>query len=217
MFGDRSLFAFRRVSVFDAQSTLRFGALVLGISITTLYLLGPAWGWFVVCLVVGGSFLLARLDRRRPSCISLRLDDVVVDAFQPRGGFLMADVYSDRSSVAKLRRRMHRFDHIYLPPTRRRIPLASLSTGWRAHWRSGDALLDLDAGEIPGALTVVLKGSDLSIELLVGALPDRPSAPLAVRVESSEGAVESWDPLLRPSEHGVFRRSSTKDLSASFA
>lgn len=199
-FGDRSSFRFRRVSIFDAVFTLRLAAVLLVTSLAFLYRLGPTWGVPVVVLVVAGSALLARLDRRRPTCLSVRLDDVVVEDPRLRGGFLMADVYADRSSVAKLRRQLSRFDHIHLPPTRKKMPLACVLPGWRTRWFSEDAVLDLAADEVRGALSVVLRGSDVSIEVLVGSLPGRPSGPLAVRVESSEGAIESWDPLLRPTD-----------------
>lgn len=199
---DRSSFGFRRIVVFDAAATVRAAALMALAAVLALYWSGPRLGVPVLVCVIAGFYGLSRLDRSRPSCVSLRTWDVTVEDCVSADDFLFAEVHVGRSSVAKLGRRLGRFDHIYLPPMHRRLPIAGLRPGWRARWESVGIALDLTAGEVPGAARAVLKGSDIRVEILVGGLPDTPSGPLAVRLESSEGVLESWDPLLRPSASG---------------
>jgi len=200
---DRSSFGFRRIVVFDAVATLRLAALMAVCAGFVLYFAGPAFGVPVLLSSVAGFYWLSRLDRSRPSCVSLRAGDIIVGDCRPAGGFLYADVHVGRSSVAKLGRRLGRSGHVFLPPMDRRLPLVGLRPGWRTRWESGAVVLELDPDEVVGAAYAVLKGSKLRVEVLVGGLPDGPSSPLAVRIESSEGVLESWDPLLRPSTVAV--------------
>lgn len=199
---DRSSFGFYRIVVFDAAATMRAAVLMAFVAGLVLYLSGPRLGVPVLVGVVAGFYGLSRLDRSRPSCVSLRTWDVTVEGCVAADHFLFAEAHVGRSSVAKLGRRLGRFDHVYLPPMRRRLPVAGFRPGWQARWESVGVTLDLSAGEVPGAARAVLKGSSIRVEILVGGLPDAPSGPLAVRLESSEGVLESWDPLLRPSASG---------------
>jgi hypothetical protein len=201
-----------RLRCFDPVATLRRAALLLGLIAFALYVLPSSVYVAAMALVVAvcGSMLLSRTDRRRFSCTSLRLLDCrLLDVEERRDG-VFGVLLIDGGSVAGLRSRMRLVTAQEVTPGMRRLPLVVSGRGAVVRWQDGfnDVLLE-ERDEILGAIGVVARGDEPSLEVLYGSRTGESARVLAARFSSATGAVQSWDPqiLINPSvSGGLFER-----------
>ena len=93
-----------------------------------------------------------------------------------------------------------------LSPAHRVLPLAGFGPGWECRWLDSSGSVPLDPEEIPGAVQVALAGTGVCVEVIVGGLPSRPAAPVAVVLSSSEGSLQCWDQVLSTRPRSLFTR-----------
>lgn len=194
-----SSFNFRSVKVFDPLKVLQIGVPVL-----TLAIYGSIWlgGWVPLSLIpITGVFsiVLNSWSQRMPLCVSVRLHKPVVGDFYHGEGFIFGDVTVGYSVIGQLRSKLKLRKLEYAPGTTsgRKIPLVGVRGGWETRWNHGQVTLYLSEDEIPGALHAVAKGNNLSIEILIGTMRGENTNTMGVKVQSDEGSIESWSPVLR--------------------
>lgn len=167
--------------------------------------------------VVGASFIAVR-DRRRPMCTSLLLRDCEVLDVVWADAILQATLTARGGRVSFLGsswglRRSRR-----ARSGTRRVPVAVVSRSSQVRWQDGPVEVPLEEDdEILGALSVVTRGENVQVEAIYGTFPSRPAHLLAVRIASSEGAIQSWEPGLvqgprrsRRSRRGLPSRRTVK-------
>jgi hypothetical protein len=209
---DRSSLEFLTAPVFDPVFTMRAGVGVLIGSLAGIWLLGPSAGLPLLLLSVAFFWFLHGLDSRRPSCVSLRLVGVRIEDTRVSPTGVVASLVASEGDVARLRRRRQRVAPALLAPAHRVLPLAGFGPGWECRWVDASGSVPLDPEEIPGAVQVALAGAGVCVEVIVGGLPSRPAAPVAVVLSSSEGSLQCWDRVLSTRPRSLFtsraRRSS---------
>lgn len=193
-----SSFNFRSVKVFDPLKVLQIG--VPGL---TLAMYGSIWlkGWVpfgLVLIAVIFSIVLNLWSRRMPMCVSVRLHKPTVGDLYHGEGFIFGDVTVGYSVIGQLRSKLKLRKLVYAPgyTVGRKIPLVGVRGGWETRWNHGQTTLYLSEDEIPGALHAVAKGTNLSIELLIGTRRGENTNTMGVKVQSDEGSIESWSPVL---------------------
>ncbi len=202
--------------MFDPVFTMRAGVGVLLGSLAGIWLLGPSAGLPLLLLSVAFFWFLHGLDSRRPSCVSLRLAGVQVESTRVSPTGVVASLMASEGDVARLRRRRQRVAPALLAPAHRMLPLAGFGPGWECRWVDAAGAVPLDPEEIPGAVQVALGGAGVCVEVIVGGLPSRPAAPVAVVLSSSEGSLQCWDRVLSTRPRSLFTgRWRTRGGSAS--
>lgn len=195
---EKSKFAFRRVEVFDPKFSIGL-ALVIAAACIALGAAGDFPLPFIAILVaVIGFWAINRSDTRRPSCVSVRLDASMIQDVDILDHKITAKVWVGSGSVARLGRALGRSAQLPLRPGLRELPILLVDHGSASAWVESGKLLHLNLDEVRGALSVVLSGSDLTLELLVGMLPGSRPTLLGTLLSSREGSIQSWSPGLRP-------------------
>ena len=194
-----SSFSFRSVKVFDPLKVLQ-----IGIPLLTVAMYGSIWlgGWAALALVpvvAALSIAITMWARRMPLCVSVRLHEPTVGDLYHGEGFIFGDVTVGYSVVGQLRSKLKLRKLVYAPgyTGERKIPLIGVKGGWETRWSHGQTTLNLDQDELPGALHAVAKGTNLSIELLIGTMRGEDTNTMGVKVQSDAGSIESWSPVLR--------------------
>jgi hypothetical protein len=103
--------------------------------------------------------------------------------------------------VARLGRNLSRVSPISVKPGLRTVPLLLASKSDSVSWVESGRLLRLDTEEFRGAVSSVLGGEGLALELIIGSRPSRRPTVLGTHLSSKTGSVQSWAPGLRPVLH----------------
>ena len=188
-----------RLRCFDPVSSLWQCLAVLVSSVVLLFVLPGSTLPTVAAVVAAvlGATLIASRDRRRPMCTSLLLRGCEVLDVVWRDTSLQATVSARAGRVSQVRHGWRLWRSARVRPGTRNIPVVVLTRGAQVRWHDGPVEVPLEEDdEILGALSVVTRGDNIQVEAIYGAFPSRRARPLAVRVASSEGAVQSWDPVL---------------------
>lgn len=205
-------FMFRSIRVFDPVATMRRGALTAVLSVSLTWLLGPWVGTAALLAAFGVMWKISRSDASKLTCISLQINDPVLRAVNVSDTGIIAEVGFSDGSVARVDRTLRRHLQISATPGVRVLPLVYANGGSTAAWFDHGMVTKLSLDEVRGALSVVLGGADLRLEVLVGSMPSTPPRAVAVCVSSSEGALHSWDEALDP-QISLSASPSTLDFS----
>lgn len=192
------MLGFRRIRVFDPAATmLRAAVAVPAVAAGTAFG-GPVVGGGGLFVAVAWFMHLARRDREQPSAVSMRLDAIEIDEIVVADDGITAAVRVGQGSVGRLRYNLRRNGVIALRPGWRRLPLLIAGDDRRYTWVEHGRCVELSAAEALGAASVVLHGVELQLEVLIGGLPSEQPRPLAVGFTSSNGSIQSWDPVIDP-------------------
>lgn len=174
------------------------GVAVLALCVLASSFLGPAWSVPLIVLSAASFWSIARSDSRKPTCVSLHLDKPVVSRVEVLDDKVVAEVFVSRGTVARLGRHLGRVAPASVQPGLRTVPILLASDRDAVSWVESGRLLRLDPDEFRGAVSSVLGGSDVSVEVLVGSPPGRRPRVLGTHLSSDTGSVQSWSSSLRP-------------------
>ncbi len=194
----KSLFAFRRVEVFDPRFSLTLSSVVCGLCVLFSALLGPASTIVFLPAAVAVCWYVSRTDAHRLNCVSLYLENPVLTHLDVQDDKVTADLLISKGSVARLGRTLGRRAPLAVKPGRRNLPILLATPTAKAAWVESGKLLYLESKELRGALSTILTGDELTVEVLVGSRPDRPPTILGTYIHSSAGSVQTWLPPLHP-------------------
>jgi hypothetical protein len=185
-----------RLRCFDPIRSSRHVVGVLVASLAILMLAPGRAAPALLALLVGiiGALVIARRDRQRPLCTSVLLRSCEVLSIHADYSIVRATLNARGGRVAFLRPGWGLRRIAATGSGTRHVPVVLSRDSSLICWQDGAVEVPLEEdAEILGALGIVLRGDDLQVEAIYGRLPDSPSQLLAVRVASSEGAVQSWN------------------------
>jgi hypothetical protein len=187
-----------RLPSFDPRQPFAFitSAGVVG---ATLLSLPDEW-WppaLSLILLLLTALFAARHVRSRRVCVQVSMSDFNLLDIAQSSGVLHAGVSAGSRHVSQLRPDMRLRRTIPMSSASGRVAVVLLRAGSLVRWQDGDVEVPLEEpAEILGAVAVVSRGESPTLEYVYSSDSRGMPQLMAVRLHSSAGAVQSWDPLL---------------------
>lgn len=196
----RSMFFFNRVDIFDPVASLRSGVIVATIATILSALLGSPYAYVVLIVSVLSFYKISKIDQKRSACVSLHIQDPDLQSISIDDKEVAAELWVPSGTVARLNRNLRRVDPRPTTPGQRTLPLMLVKDSHNSAWVENNRATILSLEELRGALSVVLKGDDLQLELLYGSRTGTPPKVLGVCIKSTEGCLQTWDSSIQPKD-----------------